>query len=238
MTLIIGVRCTDGVVVGADGAATYATSSGQFTVIQPTSKLKIMHDCVIMGFSGLVGPGQLYSDRIESLWRDCAEIRQARLPDMQRLIINTFRQEATQTSIAAPSSLIAMPAGGLGGTAELIEWDPLSGTPESITGDTPYRTIGSGQVLADPFLAFLRRIYWQDAPPVLSQGVFAVVWTLLHAIHTNPGGVDYPIEVATLSPQDGGFVARLLQNAELDEHRESVTRAEEHLRRFSEEETS
>ncbi len=38
MTLIIGIKCSDGIVMGADGAATFATL-GQPTIRQETKKL-------------------------------------------------------------------------------------------------------------------------------------------------------------------------------------------------------
>ena len=33
---------------------------------------------------------------------------------------------------------------------------------EQATEDIPFIAVGSGQSLADPFLAFLRRIFWSD----------------------------------------------------------------------------
>jgi 20S proteasome alpha/beta subunit len=40
MTLIIGIKCSDGIVMGADGAATFG-SLGQQTIRQGTKKLEV-----------------------------------------------------------------------------------------------------------------------------------------------------------------------------------------------------
>ena len=55
MTLIIGVRCSDGVVIGADGAATLGSTLGGPTVMQPVTKLQILEGTIVMGVSGQVG---------------------------------------------------------------------------------------------------------------------------------------------------------------------------------------
>ena len=59
--------------------------------------------------------------------------------------------------LAATASLIAVPVGGLNGIPELIQCNHV-GMTEAATTDLPFVAIGSGQELADPFLAFLRRI--------------------------------------------------------------------------------
>ncbi len=68
MTLIIGIRCRDGIVLGADSLATYATPYGQQTIKQQTSKkLHIIGENVVLGVAGPVGLGQSYKAEIESV---------------------------------------------------------------------------------------------------------------------------------------------------------------------------
>lgn len=43
MTLIIGIKCRDGIVMGADGAATFE-ALGQHTIRQETTKLDILEN--------------------------------------------------------------------------------------------------------------------------------------------------------------------------------------------------
>ncbi len=65
MTLIIGLKCSDGIVVGYDGAATLANIARLRTVIQPVPKLAIIRDKMIVGVSGPVGLGQVFCDRVD-----------------------------------------------------------------------------------------------------------------------------------------------------------------------------
>ena len=51
MTLIIGIKCKDGIVLGADGAATLG-AMGQRTILQPMKKLEIISSAMVLGVSG------------------------------------------------------------------------------------------------------------------------------------------------------------------------------------------
>ena len=206
---------------------------------------------MIMAVSGQVGLGQLYCDRVEGLWKANKLGRDITLPDVQRLLQEAIFQDAqlamaraastvplvgnaVALALASSASLVALPVGGINGHPELIQCNHV-GSTEAATEDLPYVAIGSGQHLADPFLAFLRRLFWGGTTPRLAQGVFAVVWTLTHAIKVTPGGVSEPIQLATLTKEKGNELsARLLTPEELQEHQQSVTEAESYLASFGE----
>jgi hypothetical protein len=100
----------------------------------------------------------------------------------------------------------------------------------------PIVSIGSGQLVADPFLAFIRRIFWPSVPPTLSEGILAVVWALTYTIQSQPGGVGEPIQVATLSKDKSGqWKARQLADAELGEPRENFRASEGEMRKAAKE---
>ena len=70
MTLVIGVRCKDGVVIGADSIATYASADGRLTVEQEIdSKISIVDDNMIFASSGAVGLSQEVLDYVRGYWR-------------------------------------------------------------------------------------------------------------------------------------------------------------------------
>lgn len=201
-----------------------------------------------MGVSGPVGLGQLYSDRIEQLWKNKKLGMTVSLPDVMRLIHQAILQDAQHavaganacvpllgnnnaSGLALTASIIALPVGGVTGRAELIQCNHL-GMAEAATSDLPYVCVGSGQPLADPFLAFLRSVFWPNAMPTLADGIFATVWTLLHAIRVNPGGVSEPIQVATIGYKGKELFANELTPDQLQEHRENVGAAEKHLADF------
>ena len=241
--------------MGADGAATLGAPPGLRTVVQPTTKLRIFQDKMIMGVSGQIGLGQLYCDKIESLWRDKKLGMGVNLPDIQRLFRDAVSQDADRALAKANASvpligangafqsvdthsLIALPVGGHTGNAELVQLD-WQGNPEAASADLPFVSIGSGQTLADPFLAFLSHIFWPNRLPTVAEGVFVVVWTLAHAIDVNTGGVSEPIQLAVLERAKGKELAvRELSQDEIGEHREMILEAEERLRHFKDEPSS
>src|SRR5262249_33715198 len=104
----------------------------------------------------------------------------------------------------AATTLVGMPVAG---KACLFQFDE-QGLPEEATEDLPFIAIGSGQHIADPFLAFLRRVFWPNELPTLADGVLAAIWTVRHAIDTNPGGVGEPIQIITICPKDRDWHAK------------------------------
>jgi hypothetical protein len=113
----------------------------------------------------------------------------------------------------------------------LFQFDQ-QGTPEEATSDLPFVAIGSGQTIADPFLAFLRRIFWQSKLPTLPDGIFAALWILEHAIQISPGGVAGPKDIVVLEKKDKEFKARKLIPEEFQEHLEAISAAEKSLYNF------
>lgn len=240
MTLIIGVKCEDDVVIASDGAATLG-SLGNRTVLQPTKKLHIIDNKVIVGVSGQVGLGQRITGEIETMWNGkklagkksheamtivSQGIREHMKQeyDMAQIASRTIGNTALQGAISA--TLVAIPVNK---KTALFEFDH-QGSPEEKTKDMPFVAIGSGQSIADPFLAFIRRVFWSDSCcPSLSDAIFAAVWTLQHAIFTNPGGVANPIQVMSLSIDGDDYSVKEYTSDELKEHYELITEIEKGL---------
>ncbi len=241
MTLIIGIKCSDGITVGADSAATLGTTTGLRTVIQPMAKLSIVRGQAIVAVSGPVGTAQLFKDRVDSAYNDLRNmsaedagrtLRQAFLQDQEiTLKVASLAQSvvgpAAQGDVLCQTLVAAAP----GKPPYLVQFD-YQCAPELATDDLPFVAIGSGQSIADPFLAFLRRVFWQDSLPSLNEGSFAAVWTLQHAILAAPGGIAAPISIANLQVTSGQPSARLLPEGEIKEHYEAVGAAEDRLREF------
>jgi hypothetical protein len=47
----------------------------------------------------------------------------------------------------------------------------------------PFISLGSGKLSADPFLGFLRKVYWPTKLPTIQEGALAACWTIQHAIN-------------------------------------------------------
>jgi hypothetical protein len=238
MTVVIGLKCSEGVVLGSDGAATLGTM-GLRTIVQPTAKLSLIENKAIFGFSGQVGLSQLYYDRACAT---CATIQDVGLPEVCRRLRDGFLQDANISfqaaalarqvvgSVAseniASQTLIAL---GVQGQPELIQFD-YQCHPEWTTNELPFVSIGSGETIADPFLAWIRYVFWRRRLPTLAEGRFAVYWTLTHAIRTAPGGIGPPIQMATLERKRDEVTARELSEAELEEHKVAISEYENLIR--------
>lgn len=220
--------------MGADSAATLG-SMGIRTIIQPTTKLSVVDEKFIFGFSGMVGLSQLLLDRASTT---CGTIQNLGLPAMCRNLRDSFLQDVNISfqvaSLArnvvgnlaaeniASQTLIAL---AVQGQPELIQFD-YQCHPEWTTDDLPFVSIGSGQGIADPFLAWIRFVFWRNRLPTLAEGRFAVYWTLSHAIRLAPGGIGPPIQMAALEKTTGPCVARELSEPELKEHEVAITEYE------------
>jgi 20S proteasome alpha/beta subunit len=240
MTLIIGIISEEGVVVASDGAATFG-SMGNTTITQRTKKLQIIDDKIIVGVSGPVGLGQRMTDEIDKMWDVNALSGKDPIESMV-LISNNLRKHIipeiqvareTQPAIgnmalqsALSSTLVALP---IQHNISLFQFDH-QGAPEAATSTLPFVSIGSGQASADPFLGFIRRVFWKDgACPSLNDAVFAAIWTLKQCIDTSTGGVSYPIQVATLTKNSRGETATFYEDADLDEHKQAIDEFEKKL---------
>lgn len=241
MTLIIGMKCADGLVMGSDGAATLG-AMGHSTVLQPVKKLRIIADSVIVGTSGYVGIGQRIAGEVESLYTS-GKLKNQKPHEVMTVIRTEIWNKVLMMELqaanvaknvaggAAMASAISHSVVGitLNKVPCLFQFDQ-QGAPEQASGNLPFISIGSGMPLADPFLAFLRRIFWEKRLPSVSEGVFATLWTLRQAIQTTPGGVAEPIQIIEM--KDGK--ARELAEDEFREHDEAIEAAEKSLRDYRE----
>lgn len=254
MTLIIGIKCRDGLVLGADGAATYAVL-GQQTIRQPVKKkLRVAgSQQVVVGVSGSVGIGQRIAGEVEGVQRQGlpqdAEGKNRKplskskphevMAVLRHLIWGIVGPEleiarAMAQGVGTPVPIHLALSQSL--VALLVSNEPLlfsfdqQGMPDQLTDDLPFTAIGSGQLIADPFLAFLRRIYWPDALPDVEQGVFTTIWALQHAIATNPGGVGPPIQIVTFrQEQDKAWRAREMPQEKWQEHLQAINAIEKEI---------
>jgi hypothetical protein len=228
MTILVGVRCSDGVVIGADSANTFAAGNMR-TIEQPSQKISIIANRVIVAGTGEIGMGQRFCSVVESAWIK-KEFANRNAVDLCRHLcaqgINDFA--STKATAGSYGAMVAFPAGN---TAELCEFAVNNFQPE-LKRSIWYVSMGSGQPIADPCLGFIRQVFWGDSIPSCEDGVFAVVWTLAQAIALNPGGINAPMHVAVLAPDSGKLVASMLTSDEIAEHEDNVRGAIDHLRTY------
>lgn len=228
MTAVVGVLCKDGAVIGTDSSATFALGQGVRTIEQPTEKLDLVEDRIIIAGTGQIGLGQRFRRVVERAWGD--KIFQKEAIDVGRELCKRACEDFAFTGATKGQygALVAFPAGD---KACLCEFAVSDFQPElKVTDRIWYASMGSAQPITDPFLAFMREVLWGGGPPLVQEAILAVVWTLDHAIAVNPGGVNGPARIGVLDRGEKGKLgARLLAEADLEEHREMINQAKERL---------
>lgn len=231
MTIAIGVLCQDGVVVGTDSSATFGVSRVR-TIEQPCKKIEIIDNHIIITGTGQIGLGQRFTEIVDTYWKE-KRFRGKTAVHACRELCALGVKDFISTNVppGAYGSLVAFAANG---KFNLCEFALENFQPELKTNNIWYVAMGSGQNIGDPFLGLIRRVFWKDIPPKISGGIFAVVWALEHVIDLNPGGIKGPPQMAILEHSNGDFRARMLEDSELAEHRDSVRDAEKHLEKYKE----
>lgn len=210
MTIIVGVKCTDGVVIGSDSIATSSTGAQNVMQIEANDKLRIFGNKVIVGATGAVGYTQRMHYHLDRAVNGGGFLNSPK-HERPQLLCRQFLTDL-QSSLAPshPHGGIrfgALMATEIVGEPCLIEFASDTFQPEYKEQKMFYASIGSGQPLADPFLAFISRVLWKDKYPDIRLGRFGLFWTLTHTIKLAPGTVGFPIRTAVLSKRDGVWTA-------------------------------
>lgn len=238
MTLLVGVLCSNGVVIAADHQATHG-GMGQQTVGQSVTKVQVINGEALYATSGHKGLGQQLHAIVERKQPEFKNQGYAanivKLQEAVRPIVDpafqTARHAAGVLGNAAAGDCICggLLAAGFKDGMKLIEITPQVAV-EYMTADMPFISMGSGKASADPFLGFLRKVFWPTTLPTLQEGALAAYWTIQHAIDMKVAGVGFGVDIFAVEPSDKSCKARELEDAELAEHAEFMKAAEEALR--------
>lgn len=231
MTIIIGVLCQDGVVVGTDSSATFSASRVR-TIEQPCKKIEIIDNHIIITGTGQIGLGQRFSEIVDKFWKEKSFRNKSAVQACRELCELAYKDFiSTGVSKGSYGSLLAFAANE---KFNLCEFSLVDFQPELKTENIWYVAMGSGQTIADPFLGLMRRVFWKNTPPKLNGAIFSVAWALKHTIDLNPGGIKGPSQIAILECTNNGYRARILSDAEIDEHENSINEAEDYLEKYKE----
>jgi 20S proteasome alpha/beta subunit len=240
VTLIVGILCSDGVVMASDSAATLGSDGCTTIGQQHIRKIHPLATSLIYSSCGSVGMSQLIAARVRRLWEEggAGGVKNAAemMDKIGRVICDCVSPYLKSANLVRPlvgdassslcKSLVAVP---IKKQPCLFAFD-FGGAPEHATPELPFMALGSGQAIADPFLAFLKRLLWPSGAPSLSEGKLAAIWTIDHVRKTNPGGVGGPIQLATLASADAGIpVVTLFEEQSLQEHLVLIRAAEQAL---------
>ncbi len=232
MTVLVGILCQDGVVIGSDSAITFSVTSAvsHFHTLEHGGAIKVdlVGDQILTATTGSVGLAQRYLSTLRSLHASNGIDLTSDPVQVATFIANNMIREFSRTLTHLQQqkgweigALLALP---IRETPSLFEFDPTNFHPEQ-KGDVthegkmrtpPIVTMGSGQLLADPFLAFVSRLFWQAGErPRLADAKLAVAWTLQHAIEFNPGGIGGTPQIGILEKRGDEWEAGMLDVGEV-----------------------
>lgn len=241
MTLIVGVKCSDGIVLGADSKATYATTTGQSTISQDTvTKLHIATNRIVIGVSGPIGLGQSYSDEVKAYlaqngqqvkWKSVAQAKTDLSQRFWKHAEICWQRAGVTAGVIGQQAAYMQCVHSTAVAFEIADEPHLltfshQCAAEEVTKDLPFTAIGSGQPQADPFLAFIRRIFWPSGLPTLTDGQLACIWTLSEVIKHSPGGVGGDIQVVVLAKEKSKWKAYELAKPDIDTHLQALAEME------------
>ena len=231
MTVIMGLLCKDGIVIGSDSAVTFSNVNIP-TIEQECKKIDIYHKKVIIAGTGDVGLCQRFGLIIEKYWQNkdldgkhSIEIGK----DLSRMGILDF-----SSTFIKPGKFGAIVAFPHKSNSHLCEFALKDFQPEFKNSKIWYVSMGIGQNIADTLSGMIRHFFMEEGIPNLQQGIFYVLWVLKHTIKLSPAGIKGPPQIATLSEIENNFTARILKNEELSEHYENIDGFEKHIREYKE----
>jgi hypothetical protein len=232
VTILVGVRCTDGVVIGADSVATSAMGPQPLVQLPSNDKIRIFGGRVIVAATGAVGLSQrlmghveraIGNKALEKPLHECTgEISARFVGDCNATGVPRHQQVGLQFG--------ALMAAVIQGEPRLIEYGTVDFQGEVKQDQLFFVSMGSGQVLADPFLAFVVRVLWKGTIPTVDQAKFGVYWTLSHTIRFAAGGVGGPIRMAALRKVGTSWSAVKIDDDQ--EAEQFITDIETHIAEF------
>lgn len=233
MTVLVGVRCSDGVVIGADGIATSAMGAFPLMHMEADPKIRIFGSRVIIATSGPLGYAQRLDDLIAAAEKggvfNNLNAREAASNISKRFIADL--QESKAPSWGAEGYRFgALCAAANKDGPYLAEFGQTDFQVELKVGKTFFVSMGSGQMLSDPFLAFVCRVLWGSTMPDVDHGKFGVYWVLAHTIKLAPGQLGPPICLATLRQPKGVWVA---EEQDTQESAQYIDELEKHIGGFA-----
>lgn len=236
MTAIAGLLCRDGIVLISDSAATTVIEHAVASVHQ-MRKIEVLENRLVLAVAGPSGIAQQYEFAMRTLARDpqfdakeSGEVMNLICGQMTSVVserLNTAikRRDATgepfDGSWIQAASLVAV---RIAGRPHLFHVDGGLGIEEVIE-TSPFVVIGSGAVTTHAFIEYLRQTFLGSERPDLGDGILTLLWALKFAVLTGARDVGGKPQI-TIVPADSSLDIRQLDDDDLAEHEEVLSRAE------------
>jgi 20S proteasome alpha/beta subunit len=234
VTAVVGIKSKDGIVIGADSAATFEAARGFPTIEQEIDKIFIIENAVIVAGTGEIGLQQRFCDIVRSAYKEklfaknYIEVGRS----LSERTVKNFLSTGVRDLLATreyPIPYKALLAYASSERFHLCEFT-TGFQPEWKDEKMNFASMGCGQNITDAFLGFMKRVFWGKTELSVIQATFIAVWTLKHAIDLNTGGIKAPIQLARLQKwPDGKYRPFMLSKEEIAEHEASADDGERYL---------
>ncbi|MCY4522073.1 MAG: hypothetical protein OXC13_15015 [Caldilineaceae bacterium] len=203
MTTIIGMICSNGVVLGADSASSLPPGSEEHTYEITKQKIwisKLKHWRMMAATAGHAARGDWMKLAIERYFKESSdhaldpikracEIRNSILRAQENLGYERPMSNHALIVFAAPDSC----------PNQILMFSGPKCQPQYFDHRKPFVAIGSGRRTAEPFLEFLRDVFWKEELPSIAEALVYVGWALMHTVSTQGSGSGLPINMCSIS---------------------------------------
>lgn len=230
MTLIVGLKCTDGLVLASDGMATETPPVGQgapLTKYESAKKIVVTGD-FLWGVSGSVGVRQEVQEHIAKEFKNLYKPTDSPAKFRQQLIgvIHPILKQTYERVAALNAPLLVPPGHGIP-VANFVFGAHFNTAGYSLIniecncdGDVVEAALfctGSGAKTGQALLRRLRTHTWD-----VRTATVVAYRTLNDAIHVEPSGIGEPIHIAKIFKEGGKIVARFCTEAEMSLARDTA----------------
>jgi hypothetical protein len=203
------------------------------------NKVVAIEDRVIVACTGAVGLSQRFIEQVAAAHKerlfmgDCSTC----VTNIAGRTCRAFDQSGTPRTTMQGYGFGALVAAPFGAAAfELVEFDVITLQPEVKRQPLHAASLGSGQVLADPFLAFVKRVLWKNEMPTVEHALIGVYWTLSHTCELAPGGVGRPLQIGVLKrAEKGRWTVNVFDEPDLQQMAQHVAAIEQRIGTYTEE---
>ena len=239
MPQILGIHCTNGVVLAASGSGGHDLANAPRQV----RPLRVISGQAMLGVSGPEGLAQEMTLALEGALAtpergDGSELsfrhklREALAGPIQRgaalqrsLVARVDSSDGDGSRRTCSGGIVALP---FRRALRLYVLDSACALTE-LSEENPWASVGAARAVTEAFLRFLARNLWQAGVPSLRQAEMAACWTLAHA--QADGGVPESQQLVVMSrAADGSIEIEERGEAGLADLREAVREAEEAFR--------
>jgi 20S proteasome alpha/beta subunit len=167
MTVLVGVLCSDGVVIGADSSATFSAAGQLRTIEQPAQKVFLIGADMIYAITGSLGLGQRFEFILEQVRND-KQWGSSHAVGLGTSICQNMMNDMARTQVQK-GTFGALVAFHCKNGFRLCEFASADFQPEFKTPKSWFVSMGSGQPITDPFLGLLGRTLFRDSQPRLKK---------------------------------------------------------------------